>query len=221
MTFFCLVERNMHLQLDLRFSLLWVTHSLILVISYKRCVREKLFGHAYFDCAASFMSFSCPSYCFFWGGYMMLLIIYLLLCCTFILLGPFELTPWEQECCNLLYLVLFWFLSEKFFSFFFLTYSCVVCLFAMIGWKNGGKPPLTYQSFLKLAGQPSWASSPLTISPPSVPPIGDLGDCEIFEVPTLKELGYKDTEQVLRLKKKKKKTWLLVCCYFLWYFYGK
>ncbi|KAM6585887.1 hypothetical protein CsatB_012889 [Cannabis sativa] len=61
--------------------------------------------------------------------------------------------------------------------------------------KNGGKPPLTYQSFLKLAGEPSWASSPLMTSRSSLPLVGDHGDCEIFEVPTLKELGYEDTEQ--------------------------
>ncbi|KAJ8773587.1 hypothetical protein K2173_005833 [Erythroxylum novogranatense] len=61
--------------------------------------------------------------------------------------------------------------------------------------KNGGKPPLSYQSFLKVAGQPSWASSPLVFELSSVPPVGDLGKCEISEVPTLKELGYRDNEQ--------------------------
>lgn len=57
--------------------------------------------------------------------------------------------------------------------------------------KNGGKPPLTYQSFLKLAGQPSWASSPLPVSLSSLPPVGDVGNFEISEVPTVEELGYK------------------------------
>ncbi|KDO52905.1 hypothetical protein CISIN_1g014577mg [Citrus sinensis] len=57
--------------------------------------------------------------------------------------------------------------------------------------KNGGKPPLTYQSFLKLAGQPLWASSPLPVSLSSLPPVGDVGYFEISEVPTVEELGYK------------------------------
>ncbi|XP_031265156.1 (6-4)DNA photolyase [Pistacia vera] len=61
--------------------------------------------------------------------------------------------------------------------------------------KNGGRPALSYQSFLKLAGQPSWASSPLSISISSLPPIADVGSCEITEVPTVEELGYRDYEQ--------------------------
>ncbi|KAH7547361.1 hypothetical protein FEM48_Zijuj01G0301600 [Ziziphus jujuba var. spinosa] len=61
--------------------------------------------------------------------------------------------------------------------------------------KNGGKPPLTYQSFLKLAGQPSWASCPLSITSTSLPPVGDFGNCKISEVPTVTELGYEDTGQ--------------------------
>ncbi|KAL5825045.1 hypothetical protein ACOSQ3_021108 [Xanthoceras sorbifolium] len=61
--------------------------------------------------------------------------------------------------------------------------------------KNGGKPPLSYPSFLKLAGQPSWASSPLSVSLSFLPPVGDVGSCEILEVPTVKELGYGDYEQ--------------------------
>ncbi|CAK7356595.1 unnamed protein product [Dovyalis caffra] len=61
--------------------------------------------------------------------------------------------------------------------------------------RNGGKPPSTYQSFLKLAGQPSWASSPLLTSLASLPPIGDFGSCEISEVPTIEDLGYEDIEQ--------------------------
>lgn len=62
--------------------------------------------------------------------------------------------------------------------------------------KNGGRPPLSYQSFLKLAGQPSWASSPLSISMSSLPPVGDVGSCEITGVPTVEELGYRDYEKV-------------------------
>ncbi|KAM7256872.1 hypothetical protein ACFE04_012613 [Oxalis oulophora] len=61
--------------------------------------------------------------------------------------------------------------------------------------KNGGKPPLTYQSFLKIAGQPSWLSHPLSIDITSLPPVGDVGNCKISEVPTLKELGYGEDEQ--------------------------
>ncbi|KAB1218639.1 (6-4)DNA photolyase [Morella rubra] len=62
--------------------------------------------------------------------------------------------------------------------------------------KNGGRPPLTYQSFLKLAGQPSWASSPLLLTLSSLPSVGDVRSCEISEVPTIKELGYGDIGQV-------------------------
>ncbi|KAL6285829.1 hypothetical protein ACE6H2_010219 [Prunus campanulata] len=61
--------------------------------------------------------------------------------------------------------------------------------------KNGGKPPLSYQSFLKLAGEPSWASSPLSITLSSLPPVGNIGNCNISEVPTVKELGYEETQQ--------------------------
>ncbi|OMO54266.1 Cytochrome c oxidase, subunit Vb [Corchorus capsularis] len=61
--------------------------------------------------------------------------------------------------------------------------------------KNGGKPPLSYQSFLKLAGEPSWASSPLSIDLSSIPPVGDVGSFEISQVPTLKELGYMERDQ--------------------------
>ncbi|XWS11845.1 hypothetical protein CRYUN_Cryun37aG0036000 [Craigia yunnanensis] len=61
--------------------------------------------------------------------------------------------------------------------------------------KNGGRPPLSYQSFLKLAGEPSWASSSLSVDLSSIPPVGDVGSCEILQVPTLKELGYVETDQ--------------------------
>lgn len=55
---------------------------------------------------------------------------------------------------------------------------------------------MTYQSFLKLAGQPSWASSPLLLTLSSLPSVGDVRSCEISEVPTIKELGYGDIGQV-------------------------
>ncbi|KAE7997375.1 hypothetical protein FH972_002016 [Carpinus fangiana] len=61
--------------------------------------------------------------------------------------------------------------------------------------KNGGRPPLSYQSFVKLAGQPSWASSPLSITLSSLPHVGDVGSCEISEVPTIEELGYGESPQ--------------------------
>uniref|UniRef100_A0A1J3II97 (6-4)DNA photolyase n=7 Tax=Noccaea caerulescens TaxID=107243 RepID=A0A1J3II97_NOCCA len=61
--------------------------------------------------------------------------------------------------------------------------------------KNGGKPPLSYQSFLKIAGEPSCAKSELVMSYSSLPPIGDYGNLGISEVPTLEELGYRDDEQ--------------------------
>lgn len=61
--------------------------------------------------------------------------------------------------------------------------------------KNGGKPPLSYQSFLKLAGEPSWASSPLSITLSSLPPVGNTRNCNISEVPTVEELGYEEPQQ--------------------------
>ncbi|KAH0734507.1 hypothetical protein KY285_010214 [Solanum tuberosum] len=58
--------------------------------------------------------------------------------------------------------------------------------------KNGGSPPLSYQSFLKLAGQPSWATTPLLTTISSLPPIGNTGSFAVSEVPTVRELGYED-----------------------------
>ncbi|KAF5175561.1 (6-4)DNA photolyase [Thalictrum thalictroides] len=58
--------------------------------------------------------------------------------------------------------------------------------------KNAGKPPLTYQSFLKLAGTPS---SPLASASSFLPPVGVTGDYEILRVPTVEELGYGDISQ--------------------------
>lgn len=61
--------------------------------------------------------------------------------------------------------------------------------------KNGGRPPLSYQSFLKLAGKPSWASSPLSTTPASLPSIGEVGNIETSKVPTTSELGYEGIGQ--------------------------
>ncbi|RDX85811.1 (6-4)DNA photolyase [Mucuna pruriens] len=57
---------------------------------------------------------------------------------------------------------------------------------------NGGKPPLSYQSFVKLAGEPP---SPISTVYSSLPPVGHLGSCDISEVPTIRDLGYGDAEQ--------------------------
>lgn len=61
--------------------------------------------------------------------------------------------------------------------------------------KNGGKPPLTYQSFVKLAGEPSWASSPISTELTWLPPVGSVGNCPISEVPSIAELGYEDNQE--------------------------
>lgn len=58
--------------------------------------------------------------------------------------------------------------------------------------KNGGKPPLTYKSFITLAGEPP---APLAETYSALPPIGDLGGCEILSIPTIHELGYTDLKQ--------------------------
>lgn len=55
---------------------------------------------------------------------------------------------------------------------------------------------MSYQSFVKLAGQPSWASSALPTTLPHLPSVGFLGTCEISEVPSVKELGYEHAEEV-------------------------
>jgi hypothetical protein len=59
--------------------------------------------------------------------------------------------------------------------------------------QNGGKLPLSYQSFVKLAGEPP---SPLSTTYTSLPPVGHLGSCDISEVPTIKDLGYEDAKLV-------------------------
>ncbi|XP_068652564.1 (6-4)DNA photolyase isoform X3 [Aristolochia californica] len=53
--------------------------------------------------------------------------------------------------------------------------------------KNGGKPPLSYQQFMKLVGQPPM---PLEQQLTSLPSIGTLGDCGVLSVPKIDELGY-------------------------------
>ncbi|KAL5708649.1 (6-4)DNA photolyase [Ranunculus cassubicifolius] len=58
--------------------------------------------------------------------------------------------------------------------------------------KNAGKPPMTYQSFLKLAGKPS---SPLASTISFLPPVGMTGDFKTLKVPTIGELGYGDISQ--------------------------
>lgn len=58
---------------------------------------------------------------------------------------------------------------------------------------------MSYQSFVKLAGQPPWASSTLPTTFPHLPPVGFIENCEISEVPSVKELGYEHAEEV-RLK---------------------
>ncbi|KAI3891220.1 hypothetical protein MKW98_007525 [Papaver atlanticum] len=58
--------------------------------------------------------------------------------------------------------------------------------------KNGGKPPLSYQSFLKLAGEPSL---PVASTVSSLPPLGNNVDYEMLGIPAIKELGYGDVLQ--------------------------
>ncbi|KAL3511853.1 hypothetical protein ACH5RR_024570 [Cinchona calisaya] len=61
--------------------------------------------------------------------------------------------------------------------------------------KNGGRPPLSYQSFIKVAGQPSWSSTPLSTSLSCLPPIGNPGNCAISEVPSINDLGYEEIDE--------------------------
>ena len=59
--------------------------------------------------------------------------------------------------------------------------------------KNGGRPPLTYQSFVNIAGEPA---EPVVEEYSVLPPVGDTGEYELFYVPKLQELGYGDISQV-------------------------
>uniref|UniRef100_A0A251U041 Putative DNA photolyase n=1 Tax=Helianthus annuus TaxID=4232 RepID=A0A251U041_HELAN len=63
--------------------------------------------------------------------------------------------------------------------------------------KNGGTPPMNCLSFSKIAGEPHWLSSSLSTTPSVIPPVGDVGNCEISEVPTVKQLGYDDIQEVM------------------------
>ncbi|CAA0839133.1 (6-4)DNA photolyase [Striga hermonthica] len=58
--------------------------------------------------------------------------------------------------------------------------------------KNGGRPPLTYQSFVKLAGEPSFTLSPILTELSGLPPVGNVGECPVSEVPSINELGYEN-----------------------------
>ena len=59
--------------------------------------------------------------------------------------------------------------------------------------KNGGRPPLTYKSFVATAGEPP---KPVMEEYSELPPIGDTGGYELLPVPKLEELGYGDVSQV-------------------------
>ncbi|KAJ3693127.1 hypothetical protein LUZ60_012222 [Juncus effusus] len=61
--------------------------------------------------------------------------------------------------------------------------------------KNGGKAPLTYQSFISLIGNPSEPITPI-YSTLHFPPVGVTGDYEILTLPTLEQLGYRDFDEV-------------------------
>ncbi|GJX45623.1 (6-4)DNA photolyase [Tanacetum coccineum] len=61
--------------------------------------------------------------------------------------------------------------------------------------KNGGKPPMNCQLILKLVGEPQWLSSPLSTTLDTIPPIGDVGNCVVIEVPTVQQLGYEDIQE--------------------------
>ncbi|CAN6277916.1 unnamed protein product [Urochloa humidicola] len=58
--------------------------------------------------------------------------------------------------------------------------------------KNGGRPPLTYQSFIAIAGEPP---EPVMEEYSELPPVGDTGEYELVPVPTVEELGYGDISQ--------------------------
>ncbi|OEL20415.1 (6-4)DNA photolyase [Dichanthelium oligosanthes] len=58
--------------------------------------------------------------------------------------------------------------------------------------KNGGRPPLTYQSFISIAEEPP---EPVMEEYSELPPVGDTGEYELLPVPTVEELGYGDISQ--------------------------
>jgi cryptochrome len=59
--------------------------------------------------------------------------------------------------------------------------------------QNGGQPPLTYQSFIALAGRPV---DPLATTYSLLPPLGETGDHELLNVPKIEDLGYGDISEV-------------------------
>ncbi|KAK6125172.1 hypothetical protein DH2020_041086 [Rehmannia glutinosa] len=52
--------------------------------------------------------------------------------------------------------------------------------------------------FCQTSWEPSWASSPISTEPNWLPPVGNVGNCPISEVPSINELGYEDTQVVLQ-----------------------
>ncbi|KAH7330834.1 hypothetical protein KP509_20G004300 [Ceratopteris richardii] len=58
--------------------------------------------------------------------------------------------------------------------------------------KNGGTPPLTYQSFCKLIGK---APVPIGDAPSSIPLPEDFNGAKLVDLPSLNDLGYNNLEQ--------------------------
>lgn len=59
--------------------------------------------------------------------------------------------------------------------------------------KNGGQPPLTYQTFCRIIGKPP----PPLDTPASIPtPPEDLNGVVVVSVPTIEELGYVNLNEV-------------------------
>ncbi|KAJ3686632.1 hypothetical protein LUZ61_015796 [Rhynchospora tenuis] len=58
--------------------------------------------------------------------------------------------------------------------------------------KNGDRPPLTYQSFIALAGCPV---DPCATTYSELPSIGETGDYELLSVPKIEDFGYGDISQ--------------------------
>uniref|UniRef100_J3LAQ9 Cryptochrome/DNA photolyase FAD-binding domain-containing protein n=1 Tax=Oryza brachyantha TaxID=4533 RepID=J3LAQ9_ORYBR len=65
-------------------------------------------------------------------------------------------------------------------------------VFSFGKWKNGGRPPVTYQAFVAVAGQPP---EPVMEEYSELPPVGDTGEYELLPVPKVEELGYGDISQ--------------------------
>lgn len=58
--------------------------------------------------------------------------------------------------------------------------------------KNGGSPPLTYQSFCKIVGK---ASAPIGDAPSLIPLAKNFNGAKIISLPSLQDLGYDGLEQ--------------------------